>query len=445
MSDTLIVEGGSPLVGTVTVPGAKNSALKLIFAALFVNEDVILDNVPNIRAIQAELDLITFLGGTAQWLGSNRLLINASGLNSYELPFELGTRYRTALLFAGPLLFRFGKAKLPKLKHSDNVVRPVNRIIDGWKALGIQVTESKYYYTLSVDGSLKAATINFKSSSHISTDSAILSSLFVEGVTTINNASEESEIDDLVMFCNEIGGEVKRVDPTTIQVTGKHVFKGARFEVQPDKTEAAIFATAALLTNGNLIIKKTRRDTMIPFVNFLNKLGARYELLDEELRVWRNNIKFEPVSLNITPTPGFVPDWAPLAALLLTQAEGESTIHDTVYTDRLGFTKDLNRMGANIEVLTPGQVGKIPVISSDAYDFGKSGEPETVAKITGPVKLKAERLVIDNYRYGPVLLLAALCAEGKSDIVGIENLEEYSENLLDRLISAGAKIWKTQG
>jgi UDP-N-acetylglucosamine 1-carboxyvinyltransferase len=137
----------------------------------------------------------------------------------------------------------------------------------------------------------------------------------------------------------------------------------------------------------------------------------------------------------------FVPDWQSLSVLLLTQAEGESLIHDTVYINRFSYTSDLNRMGTEIELVRPSSVELMPVISDDSYDFEKQGEAETVAKILGPKKLKGGRLQIIDFRYGAVLVLAALCAEGKSEIIGIENIEEYFENFVGKLQGLGAKIW----
>ena len=435
-----IVEGGHPLVGTVSISGAKNSALKIIPLSLFSNEDVIIDNVPRTQNILTDIEVVESIGAVVSWIGPNRILINGSKINSYEVPYDLGSKQRTALLLAGPLLFRFGKAQIPKFKPTSYKPGPINRHVDLWKALGIRVVEDEKYIYLDAE-SIKPANINFRTSSHMATDNAILSSLFVPGETIISNASEESEIEDLITSANLMGALVERTDPRTIKVTGNTIFKSFKCQIQYDKSEAAVFAAGAILTKGNVEIKGVDRETFIPFANFLSRIGARFEFIEGGIKVWRHDEIPLPTQINISPTPGFVPDWQSLAVLLLTQASGESLIHDTVYTDRFSYVSDLNRMGAKIELVKPSSVGLVPVISDDSYDFEKLGEKETVAKIIGPSKLKGERLQINDFKYGAVLVLAALSADGKSEIAGVENIEEYFENFVGKLQVLGAKIW----
>ncbi|MFZ2664236.1 MAG: UDP-N-acetylglucosamine 1-carboxyvinyltransferase [Patescibacteria group bacterium] len=438
---SIIVEGGIPLMGTVLVSGAKNSALKLIPAAMFSNEDVILSNIPRIKAVFDDLEMISSIGGKAEWVGPNTLILNGSTVNTHEIPLEIGSKYRTAMLLAGPLLFRFGKVSIPKHKSLSFKSGPVNRILDTWKTLGFRVEEDNDYYKIFSENS-NGASIVFRTSSHTATDNAILSSVFVQGETTIANASEECEIDDLIEMLNQMGASVERVEPRKIKINGVSIFKGSKFEVCPDKSEIATLAAAAIVTKGNISIKGVKKDAMVQFVNFLDKIGVKFELSGDELRVWRHDEDIQPLHLEISATPGFVSDWQSLATLILTQANGESTVHDTVYTDRFGYTVDLNRMGAKIEVVKPSDAGVIPVISDDSYDYDKLGEPNILAKIKGPSKLKGERLNIDDFRYGAVLVLAALCAEGKSEIIGVENVESFFEEFINKLKSLGAKIWE---
>ncbi len=450
---SILVEGGNPLIGTVNVSGARNSALKLVIAALFSNEDTVIENVPRTQSILDDIEIVKSVGAIAEWTGSNRLMINGSQINSFEVPLAVGTRFRTALLMAGPLLFRFGKALIPKYKSTLYQVLPVNRILDTWKSFGITIGEDDDFWKLSADA-IHPASIMFKVTSHLATDNAILCAAFVVGETTISNASEESEIDDLIKLLVDMGVDIKRTEPRTIKVVGTNIFREARVEVQPDKIEAATFATAALITKGNIIVNNIDKSVMIPFVNFLNKLGARFEFENRALKVWRHDETLQPLNLTISPTPGFVPDWAPLATLLLTQAEGESLVHNTVFTKRFEFIRDLNRAGSKIDLLQPSKAGMVPVISDDSYDFEKEGEPYTVAKIAGPTKLKPGKFYITDFRYGAVLALAALAAgnpssgngnstgTGKSEVGGIEIVEDYIDNFTDKLINLGAKIWK---
>lgn len=440
----ILIEGGVPLTGSVSISGSRNSAIKLIYASMFSNEDILLNNVPWVQPVFDDIEVIKSVGGKADWVGSNTIVLNGSQISSFEIPKEIGSRFRTSMLFAGPLLFRFGKAFIPKFKNTKFKAGPVNRFLDTWKSLGFVIEEDEDYYKVTNDGNASSASVNFKTVSHMGTDNAILSSVFLSGETLISNSSEEPEIDDLIGLFNLMGGLVERVEDKKIKVNGVNIFKGARFDVCPDKTEFAVFASAAVLTKGNLSIKGIKRESILQFVNFLNKIGARFEFSENELRVWRNENTILPSSVDISPSPGFVPDWQPLAVLILTQAEGESTVHDTVYVDRFGYCVDLNRMGAKIELVKPSDVNKPFVISDDSYNAEELGEPLTVAKVLGPSKLKGERISVTDCRYISVLVLAGLCAEGKSEIIGADGVSYYFEGFVDKLKALGAKIWETQ-
>jgi len=437
----IIVEGASPLVGSVKISGAKNSALKLLSLALHSNEDSVIDNVHHIDNLISDIEIIKSVGGTVEWLGSNRLMVNGSKTNSYEIPYDIGSGQRTCILLAGPLLFRFGKAIIPKFRRTGYSSNPINRHIDMWKSLGINIEEDSKYVYLSSE-KISSGTINFKVPSHMATDNAVLSSIFIQGETVINNASEESEIDDLLAASCLMGADVRRTDPKTILVNGNNILKGFKYSIQGDKTEAATLAAAAILTRGNIEIKGIEKSVFIPFANFLTKIGARFEFTDNGVKVWRHDESINSSQVNISPTPGFIPDWQPLAVLILNQAEGVSYVHDTVYTDRFEYIKDLNRMGAEIELIKPSSINNLPIVSDDSYNIKEEGEPLSVAKITGPKKLRGERLQILDFKNGAVLLLAALSAEGKSEIIGVENIEEYFESFLTKIKSLGAKIWQ---
>ncbi len=429
-------------MGTVSVSGAKNSNSKLIFASMFSNEDVVLSNVPKIQAVLKDIEIIESVGGKAEWVGTNTLSLNGSNINTYEIPVEIGTKYRLSSLMAGPLLFRFGKVFIPKYVPKDSGSKPINRFIDTWKSLGYRVEESDDYIKIFNDGAFSATTVNFRIPSHTATDNAILSSVFLSGETEISNPCEEYEIEDLIGLLNEMGADITRTESGKLKIPGTNIFKGANFEVCPDKSEIATFASLAVLTKGNISIKNVKRDIVLQFINFLNKIGARFEFSEGELRVWRHEEILNPQKLEVAPTPGFVPDWQSLAVLILTQADGESIVHDTVYINKFGYCVDLNRMGAKIDVVAPSELGIKAVISDDSYNVEVEGEPKTVAKITGPTKLRGERLTIENFNYGAVLVLAALIAEGKSEIIGIENVNYYFEDFTDKLKSLGAKIWE---
>lgn len=436
---TILVHGGAPLTGSVKTSGAKNAALKLIHAAMFSNEDVVLSNVPHIKNIDVDLEIIKSVGGEFEWVGENKLRLNGAGINSYEIPYDLGSKYRTAGLLVAPLVYRFGKAVLPLPGGCKIGYRPINRWIESWKSLGINVKEDERNVYLEAE-TLEGGNINFKINTVMGTEVAILSALFTEGETVLTGAAEEPEIDDLIEFCNLMGADVTRDDHRIIKVVGKNVFRGNSFTIQPDRIEVVTLAAAALVTGGNINIVGVEKSSLLAFVNVLTKIGAQYEFSGDEMRVWHTGEPLKSTTIATAPAPGFMTDWQPLITVLLTQADGESLVHDTVYTDRFGYTKDLNRMGAKIELIRPSDIGMEAVVSDDYYDIKKLGEPKTVAKIVGPSKLKGEKIIVPDLRAGAALILAALAAEGKSEISGYEHVLRGYENFTEKLVSLGANI-----
>lgn len=440
---SIIIRGGKPLQGTVKISGAKNSALKLIAAALFANDDVIFENMPRMGNVSTDLEIIKALGGEVRWLSDNKLLINGSKIKTTEIPYDLGSKYRTAALHAAALVYRFGKATLPIPGGCKIGMRPMNRWVETWKSLGIEVENDDKNFYLNAE-EIKGATINFKINTHMGTDNAILFSMFAPGETIINNAAEEPEVDDLIDFVNMMGAEVERVEPRKIKVIGKNNFSGTTFRVMSDRNEVVTYAVASLVTNGNITIKGVDRKNLLAFVNVLSKMNAKFDINESEMRVWRRGEGFEPVDVTTSPYPGFMTDWQPLITLLLTQADGTSLVHDTVYIDRFGYTKDLNRMGTDIKLLKPSEVEKEVVISEDTYNVKEMGEPQTIAKISGPTDLKGAKLLAPDLRAGATLVLAALAAQGKSEVVGFENIDRGYENIVEKLKSLGADITRME-
>lgn len=435
----LIIEGGFPLEGDVTPSGSNDSALKLIIGALFSNEEVLLDNISKTYLTDLLLPIIESLGARVEWIAKNRLLINASSIHTHVVPYALGSKLRLSSMLAGPLLYRFGKAVIPKPQNTLVPASPINRWIDTWKSLGIEVSTNETEIILE-SKEIVGSTINFKISTHNGTANAILSSIFAAGETTINNAAEEDEINDLIEFLIRLGANIERPEPRRIKITGTNVFGSAQFFAQPDKIETIAYATAALVTKGNLTIKDIGQLELTSFLNFLTKIGARYEYSKPNLNVWYGGEDLSSTTQSAAPSPGFLADWLPFAALLLNFADGESLLHDTIYIDRLGFITDLNRMGASMELVRPSTVSLQGVISDESYDYESLGEPYTVIKINGPKKLKGVRLNLNDYRYDTLLVLAALSAEGKSEISGIENMQVRHEGLFDKFNNLGAHI-----
>jgi len=427
------------LEGSIKPSGSKDSAVKLLVASLFSNEDVVLENVPRTSDIDIIFNVIQAIGGTITWIGDNKLSINGSTINTHVVPQELGSKTRFTALLVGPLLFRFGKAVLPKPVNAPTRPQPINRCVDTWKALGNEVEADKDSIRIESKEQY-GGSIGFKISTHMGTANALLTAVFTPGQTIITNAAEESELDDLIEFLNVIGGKIERFEPRKIRVIGRNVFSGGYFEVQPDNIEVIAFAIAALVTKGSITIKGIKRLQLTSFVNFLTNVGARFEYDREELCVWYGGEEFSPLRLESAPSPGFLADWLPFATLLLCFGHGESCVNDTIYVDRYGFVQDLNRMGADINLKNPSEVGFQCVISDESYDYESLGEPMSAVEVNGPVKLRGARLNMNDNRFDSVLIIAALAADGKSELIGIDAMFVRYENFFEKLTSLGASI-----
>lgn len=435
-----IVEGAEPLVGKVVASGSKNVGLKVIIASLFSNEDVILDNVPRIDNVVSDIDVIKRLGARIEWVGPNRLLVNGITLSTNEVLIEDGCMYRTTALLVAPLLYRFGKAIVPKPDKNINGLRPINRWIETWNSLGFTVEDAGDKLVVTAKTPTNAE-LKFKILTVMGTENAILSSLFIPGETTILNASSEPEIDDLISFLNLMGANVKRVDERKIVVIGTQSFTGCKFRIMSDRVEVATFAAMAAATYGDITIDGAVSLHLLTFIRKLEQMKASFEFKGDSLRVWRSKgSALESVKIETGPAPGFLTDWQPLIGVLLTQANGVGYIHDTIYVDRLEYTKELNRMGAKISLQRPSDAGFDVSISEDLYDLQSLGEPYTVARIEGPTLLRREKLNVPDLKSGAALLVAALMAEGKSEMHGVENILKGFENLEAKVRSLGAKL-----
>lgn len=437
------INGGVPLNGNVKVLGARNSALKLVSAALFSNEDVILQNVPRIGALIEDLKIIQSMGAQVDWVSQNGLRINGSSMVTHEVPFDMGMHQKASLLLAGPLVFRFGKASLVKPRNNKDELIPINRYIDTWESLGYKVTQDDNRIYLEGQNFV-GSNASFKKSTHTGTENAILSSLFFTGDTYIKNAAEEVEIEDLISFCNQIGASVERIEPRTIKVTGTEVFKGTSFSLQSDKTDVAVYATAAIMTKGNITIDGVNKTHLLSFVNVLHKLGCRYEFYDNQMRVWYTGENFEPISVQTAPAPGLLTEWQPLVTLLATQAHGESIVYETIFTDSLGYIKDLNMMGARITLKRPSEQGFETLIGFDDYDIRVKGEPYSVALVSGPTRLKPSKILISDLISGVAMFIAGLSAEGVSEIQGYNHISRGMDSFIDNLSNLGAQISESQ-
>ena len=435
----LKIEGSAPLSGSVEISGSVSCSLRMLYAACYSSDDVVIENVSNVPIFDLQIRLLQDLGVKVQWLTDTKITVNASGINKYEVSKDLGELTRGSLLISGPLLYRFRKAVIPKLSQTLQINRPSNRLVETWTKLGIDVKETDSHYELdSTD--IHSAEINFRSPTQSGTDHAIITSTFVKGDTIINSASEEPETDDLILFVNSLGGNVQRIEPSVIKVTGVESFKSGYGRVPSSKNELVMYATAAILTKGNLIIQNMQKNYIAPFSNLLNNLNVNFDFNQNTMRVWDTENQLVPQRIEFSNFPKLIQDWYGPICLILTNCNGESLVHNPSQPQAPEFIRDLTRMGADVEVLRPSDVGFSSHVIHDAYDIKKQGEPLSVLKIVGPKKLRGERIDVSDYFYPEVMVLAALGAEGRSEISGYEKAEKRFKNFYTNLARLGAKI-----
>lgn len=431
-----IITGGLPLKGKVELCGAKNSGFKLMITALYSDKFSTISNFSKIGDVYSTAAIIRELGGKVRFLDNHKLLVSGKDLQKQQFSRKTGKLSRASTYFAGPLLFRFGKAILPVPGGDKIGKRPQDRHLEGIKALGASVKVFPERYEISAK-KLSGAKYKFSKNTHGGTDVMIISSVMAQGKTVLENAAEEPEIDDLISFLNKMGAKVKRIEKRTIVIEGVKELKPAEFSVMYDRNEAVTFACAALATKGDVFVRYAETKYLSAFLKAVKESGGGYETGREGIRFFYKK-ELSAVDIITRPFPGFMTDWMGIWGVTMTQARGVSKIHETIYENRFGFMKELIKMGADIKFFNPK-----PTNPEKFYNFNlKDDRPAYfhAAKVKGPSKLKARRQKIADVRSGASLILASLIAEGESELLGVEHVDRGYENLDGRLRLIGAKI-----
>ncbi|MFZ5366443.1 MAG: UDP-N-acetylglucosamine 1-carboxyvinyltransferase [Patescibacteria group bacterium] len=431
-----IIEGGNRLCGEVTLAGAKNSGFKLMIAGLLSEEESKIGNFSKIGDVVSTAKIIEELGGKVTFRKNHHLEVRGANLNKFELSEKHGRLSRASTYFVGPLLARFGKAIIPVPGGCKIGRRSIDWHLEGFKALGANF---KYFgdYCLIEASKLKGATYRFPKNTHGGTDVMIIASVLAEGATLLENAALEPEVDDLIAFLNQMGAKIKRLPNRRILIQGVKKLKGTSHQVMPDRNEAVTFACVALITKGDVFVRKANPKVLTAFLDKIKEIKGGYEVSREGIRFFYKH-PLRPSQVITAPYPGFMTDWQALWTVLMTQAQGTSTVHETIFENRFGYVPDLIKMGAKIELFNP-EVDS----PQDYYNFNWEDNKQEyfhAVKILGPTNLWASQLNIGDIRAGATLILAALVAKGKTELLGVEHIFRGYENLDERLRTLGAKI-----
>ena len=432
-----LIQGGTPLSGNIRISGSKNVATKAVIAACLTSEPVTLKNVPDISDIHELLGVIESIGGVVE-RHDHSVTITVKDLTNPIITLAEGAQVRTSSMFIAPLLLRTKKAQIPNPAGCRLGARPIDRHIEALEKMGtvIEYKSEDGYYHAQTQG-LHATTYKFEKNTHTGTETLIMAATLASGTTVIENAAQEHEIDDLISLLNSMGAKINRVEPRKIEIEGVEVLHGTTYEIVPDSNELVTFAVLSILTGGNIWLENANLDNIQIFIDELKKAGGSYEKTsDNRVRFYANG-QLTASSIATDIEPGFKTDWQGVWAILMTQAHGESVIHETIYENRFGYVSELLKMGAKIDFFDP-QIPYPARIYNFNYDPTVSYKQ--AIKITGPSRLHNAVLKVSDLRAGATLVIASIIASGESIVDGVEYLERGYENLSERLQSIGVNI-----
>ena len=414
-ANTAVVQGGLRLTGEVWARGSKNCALPLMAAALLTPETCVLHNPPFIRDIEAMANLLTGLGAHVEMdPGSRTIAITANAITSTRTPTEVAASFRASFLVTGPLLARTGEASSVHPGGCKIGERPVNVDLLGFAAMGAEVESQDQDYRLSANR-LNGARLYLDYPSHTGTENLMLAATLAKGTSVIRHASAEPEVVALAGCLNQMGARVKGAGTNTIEIEGVDRLHGAEWDVIPDRHEAGTFALAGAITGGDVTIHNVTYDHIEPVLYKLAQCGVTIQGMWDPIKI-SSDEQLRAVEVQAIHFPGFPTDLQPQICALLTQAAGESVIHERVFEARFNYVEELHKMGADIRV---------------------AGEK---AYIHGPARLHGADVQALDIRSGVALLLAALAAEGTTRVADMHHVFRGYESLPADLTALGAQL-----
>ncbi len=438
MSGKLRVVGGTPLTGEIMVRGAKNFVPKAMVASLLASDTSILRNVPLIRDVDVVSSLLALHGVKVDYHQDSGVLSITPG--QPHLPKEparmdsLAGSSRIPILFAGPLLHKIGEVYIPDLGGCHIGDRPVDfhlRVLEDFGAKRIQEREGMH---LIAPRGLKAKQVHLPYPSVGATEQTLLTAVMAHGITELTNAAIEPEIMDLIAVLQKMGAIISVDTDRTIRIEGAEQLTGYSHTALSDRIEAGSWACAALATRGDIFIRGAVQADMMSFLNMYRKVGGAFEVKDEGIRFWHPGGDLRSISFQTDVHPGFMTDWQQPLVVALTQANGISIVHETVYENRFGFTEALRRMGAHIQTYRE-------CLGGLECRFGQRNFYHS-AVIQGPTPLHPADIEVPDLRGGFSHLIAALAAKGTSIVSGIDIIDRGYEHFMQKLRSLGANVEK---
>jgi UDP-N-acetylglucosamine 1-carboxyvinyltransferase len=405
--EKFVIQGGTPLSGEVTAAGNKNAALPILAASLLTEEEVLLHRVPRIRDTEAQVALLERLGVEAEWVADNSLRLCARDVSEFEVDEEISNSIRASFLVAGPLLARFGQARMPPPGGDFIGRRRLDAHLDAFLDLGARVEGDRWIELKSPPGGLRACSIFMDEPSVMGTENALMAAALTPGPTTISNAACEPHVQDLARLLTKMGANVDGIGSNVMTVHGRDQLSGAEHTISPDHIEVGSFMALAAATGGELRIRGTEPTDLIMVRRQFRRLGLESTLdgddvvvpAEQRLRI-RADLGDAIPKVEDGPWPAFPADLTSIALAFATQANGEILIFEKMFENRLFFVDKLVAMGARITLCDPHR-----------------------AIVSGPSRLHGERVESPDIRAGMAMLIAALAAEGVSEIGNIRQID----------------------
>lgn len=407
------IEGNNLLEGTINISGSKNSAVALIPASILSDEEVKIDNIPNISDIEALNEILTYLGAKVEQKEST-MIIDPKHIVNKEIPESISTKLRASYYFMAALLGKYKKVEMYFPGGCKIGSRPIDQTLKAFRLLGARVEEKNNKYTIIADN-LKGTNIYLDMPSVGATINTILVAVKAEGKTIIENAAKEPEIVSVATFLNNMGAKISGVGTSKIKIEGVSKLTKGFTEVIPDRIEAGTYLLAGALMGKNITIQNLIPKHIESLTSKLQEIGFDLKIGTDYIKV-KKSTNLKPINIKTLVYPGFPTDLQQPLTVLLTQCDGISTLQETIYENRFQNIKYLNDMGANIE------------INGDKI------------KIKGPTKLNGCEVVATDLRAGACLVLAGLLAGGTTIISDVEHILRGYENIVEKLQNVGAKI-----
>jgi len=411
----IIVRGGRRLSGTVRISGAKNAVLPVMAASLLAEEGAsVIRDVPLLDDVVTIRQVLSSLGAVIRHDGDT-VAVDASSLQSFEPPYELVRKMRASFLVMGPLLTRFGQARISLPGGCAIGTRPIDQHLKGFEAMGAEIALGQGYIDARANGRLKGAKIYLDVPSVGATQNIMMAAALADGTTVIENAAREPEIVDLANFMNGMGAVVRGAGTSMIRIEGVERLRGAEHTVIPDRVEAGTYMVAAAITGGDVIIEGAIADHLTPVISKLEEMGVEFGETEGGIRVTVNR-PLKAVDVKTLPHPGFPTDMQSQIMALLMVSEGTSVVTETVFENRFMHVEEFRKLQGQIRV------------------EGRS------AIVTGGARLVGAKVCATDLRAGAALILAGLAAEGETEITGVHHIDRGYLKITEKLAALGADI-----